>query len=134
MATESVSARELAALVQPVRALLTKHNKIAAIRIVRERTNFGPKEGKEFVEHVESWPAARAQKIADLWVGVASGEVMTDGSESVPKLLATSEERSTGRREPRGHLSLADVYARYMETHTYSDWEQLVEKCLAAKE
>ena len=30
-------------------------------------------------------------------------------------------------------MSLAEFYARYMETHTYLEWEQLVEKCLAAK-
>jgi hypothetical protein len=135
MASESISAHELAALVKPVRALLTKNNKIAAIRLVRERTESGLRESKEFVEHVESWPAARAQMVAELWVRVASGEVLRDGFESVSMPMATPEEQLTGRREPTngGHLSLADWYAQYMETHTYSDWEQLVKQCLAAK-
>ena len=30
-------------------------------------------------------------------------------------------------------MSISEWYARYMETHTYSEWEQLVEKCLASK-
>jgi|GEM_PF-5703433 len=28
-------------------------------------------------------------------------------------------------------LSLAEWFARYMQTHTYSEWEQLVEQCIA---
>ena len=30
-------------------------------------------------------------------------------------------------------MSLADWYA-YMETHTYAEWEQLLEKCVAMKQ
>jgi|SRR5271170_1647807 len=134
MSAESISARELAALVKPVRALLTKNNKIAAIRLVRERTKCGMNESEEFVEHVESRPAARAQDVAELWIGVTSGEAAADAAQCEPQPAATSKVELMKAREmtdAKG-MSLADWYARYMKTHSYSQWEELTEKCLAA--
>jgi hypothetical protein len=55
---------------------------------------------------------------------------------TVPSHQAEPAGTSTGRiRETASpkSTSLAGSYAQYMETHTYSDWERLVEKCLAAK-
>ena len=135
MATEAVTAPELAALVKPVRALLTKNKKIGAIKLVRERTECGLKECKEFVEHVQAWPAARAEKVAELWVGITSGEAAADKAESEPQPAASSMEQSIEAPESADAqgVSLADWYARYMQTHTYAEWEQLVEKCIAAE-
>jgi ribosomal protein L7/L12 len=135
MATQSVTARELAALVKPVRALLTKKNKEAAVMLVRKRTKCGLEESKEFVEHVESRPAARAQDVAELWIGVTLGEAAADAAQCEPQPAATSKGELMKAREmtdAKG-MSLADWYAQYMLTHTYPEWEQFVERCIAVK-
>ena len=49
MAIDVVKAPGLAALVKPVRALLKKNQEITAIKLVRERTEYGLKEAKDFV-------------------------------------------------------------------------------------
>jgi len=61
MATETVTARELAVLVKPVRALLRKNQKINAIKLALERTGCGLKECMEFVKHVQAWPGGLAR-------------------------------------------------------------------------
>jgi hypothetical protein len=121
MATESISARELAALVKPVRALLTKKNKEAAVMLVTERTKCGLEESKEFVEHVESRPAARAQDVAE---GVTLGEAAADEMESEPQLAARSIAQSVEAREAvdAKDMSLAEWYARFMQRTTTSSW------------
>ena len=135
MSAESISARELAALVKPVRALLTKKNKEAAVMLVRERTKCGLEESKEFVKHVESRPAARAQDVAELWIGVTLGEAAADEMESEPQLAARSIAQSVEAREAvdAKDMSLAEWYARFMQTHSYREWEQLIEKIIALK-
>ena len=56
MGTDVINAPELAALVKPVRALLKQNKKIEAIKLVRERTAYGLKESKEFVDHLQLLP------------------------------------------------------------------------------
>jgi hypothetical protein len=132
MATEPITARELAALVKPVRALFTKKNKIAAIRLVRERTKCSLNESEEFVQHVESWPGAKAVKVAELWTSAGVGESISNTPDHRPTPAGTSN--GDARERPSGtSMSLAEWYARYMQSHTYAEWEQLVERCIAAR-
>jgi hypothetical protein len=132
MATELVTAREMAELVRPVRALLKQNKKIEAIKLVRERTGYGLKESKDFVDHLQLLPGARAIKVAELWTNASVGESIGDTPDHKAELVGTSN--GDARKGASGtDMSLAEWYARYMETHTYSEWEQLVEKCLAAK-
>ena len=134
MATHVTKAPDLAALVKPVRALLRKNLKINAIKLVRERTDCRLKECKEFVEHVHDWPRKRAEKVAELWISVTRNESVADTLEPELKTAATPESESLKREsnDAKG-MSLADWYA-YMETHTYAEWEQLLEKCVAMKQ
>jgi hypothetical protein len=132
MATELVTAREMAELVRPVRALLKQNEKIEAIKLVRERTGYGLKESLEFVGHVQAWPGVKALKVAEQWTNASVGESIGDTPDHKAELVGTSN--GDARKGAGGtDMSLAEFYARYMETHTYSEWEQLVEKCLAAK-
>jgi hypothetical protein len=132
MATELVTAREMAELVRPVRALLKQNKKIEAIKLVRERTGCGLKESLEFVQHMQSWPGAKAVKVAELWTSAGVRESISNTPDHKPTPAGTSN--GDARERPSGTgMSLAEWYAHYMETHTYSDWEQLVEKCIAAK-
>lgn len=60
------------------------------------------------------------------------GESISDTPDHKAELVGTSNgDARTGAGGT--DMSLAELYARYMETHTYSEWEQLVEKYLAAK-
>jgi hypothetical protein len=132
MATELVTARETAELVRPVRALLKQNKRIEAVRLVRERMDCGLKESLEFVNHVQALPGVKALKIAELWTSENVGESISDTPDHKAELVGTSNgDARTGAGGT--DMSLAELYARYMETHTYSEWEQLVEKCLAAK-
>ena len=132
MATELVTAREMAELVRPVRALLKQNKKIEAIKLVRERMGYGLKESKDFVDHLQLLPGARAIKVAELWTNASVGESIGDTPDHKAELVGTSN--GDARKGASGtDMSLAEWYARYVETHTYSEWEQLVEKCLAAK-
>jgi ribosomal protein L7/L12 len=72
MGTDVINAPELAALVKPVRALLKKNKKMDAIKLVRERTDFGLKDSKEFVEHVQALPGTKTRKVAELWTSTTS--------------------------------------------------------------
>ncbi len=136
MATEVITAPKLAELVKPVRALLTKTKKIHAIKLVRKTTGWGLKKSLEFVQHVQACPGARAQKVAALWIRSKRNESTIDAPEPELQQLVPPNGESTTARESADAkgMSLAESYAKYMETHTYSDWEQLVEKCIAAKE
>jgi hypothetical protein len=136
MATEVVTAPELAALVKPVRALLRKNQKINAIKLARERTGCGLKECKEFVEHVQAWPGVRAEKVAEIWIRVAQDESIANTPEPEPQPSSTPKRKSMKARESTdaNSVSLADWYTQYMQIHTYSEWEQLVEKCISTKQ
>lgn len=132
MGTEKINAPELAALVKPVRALLKKNKKIDAIKLVRERMDCGLKESKEFVEHVQVLAGMKALKVAELWTSTASPDSNTAAPSHQAEPAGTST-RNTRETTSPNSTSLGGLYAHYMETHTYSDWERLVEKCLAAK-
>ena len=132
MASELVTAREMAVLVKPVRALLKQNKKIEAIKLVRERTGCGLKESLEFVQHVQSWPCAKAVKVAELWTSAGVGESISNTPDHKPTPAGTSN--GDARERPSGtDISLADWYAQYMQTHTYWEWEALVEKCIAVE-
>ena len=132
MATELVAAREMAELVRPVRALLKRNKKIEAVKLVRERTDCGLKESLEFVNHVQALSGLRALKVAEAWTSSYPGQSISNTPDHKAEPPQTSNGAAPETPSDTG-TSLADWYARYMETHTYSDWEQLVEKCLAAK-
>jgi hypothetical protein len=132
MATELVTAREMAELVRPVRALLKQNKKTEAIKLVNQRMGYGLKESLEFIRHVQLWPGARAIKVAELWTNASVGETIADTPDDKAEPAGTSNGCPPKTPSDTG-ISLADSYAQYMKTHTYSDWEQLVEKCLAAK-
>lgn len=132
MLTEATTAREMAGLVKPVRALLKQSKKIQAIKLVRERTNSGLKESLEFVNHVQGLPGVRAVKIAELWTEQATAKSITSTPDHKTTLAGPSNDATPEMPSGTG-ISLVDWYGQYMETHTYSDWERLVEKCLAAK-
>jgi len=129
-----VAVRGMAELVRPVRALLKQNKKIEAIKLVRELTDRGLKESKEFVDHVQARPGARALRVAELWIDIASRESIGNKPESEPRPTPTSKEESMSAHESGDTqaVSLADWYAGYMQTHTYAEWEQLLETCLAA--
>jgi len=124
----NVAACEIVELVRPVRALPKQNKKIEAIKLVRERTGYGLKESKDFVDHVHLLPGERAIKVAELWTNASVGDTPDHKAEPAGTSNGDARKAASG-----ADMSLAEWYARYMETHTYSEWEQLVEKCLAAK-
>ena len=109
---------------------------IDAIKLVRERTGCGLKESLAFVQHVQSWTGARAVKVAELWVSITSREFIPNTPESRPQPVAVSKRESMETRtsDITKGMSLAEWYSNYMETHTYSEWEQLVEECISARQ
>lgn len=132
MSTDVINAPALTALVKPVRALLKKNKKIEAIKLVRERMAWGLKESLDFVNHVEARHGVRAVKVAELWTSTISRELDTAAPSHHAEPAGTSTGNTRETANPNS-TSLAELYAHYMEAHTYSDWERLVEKCLAAK-
>jgi len=70
----NVAACEIVELVRPVRALPKQNKKIEAIKLVRERTGYGLKESKDFVDHVHLLPGERAIKVAELWTNASVGD------------------------------------------------------------
>jgi|SRR6267378_3839384 len=125
MTAETVTARELAVLVKPVRALLKQNKKIEAIKLVRKRTGCGLKESLVFVQHVQSWPGARAVKVAQLRTSARIGESISNMPDHNPTPAGTSNGDATEKLTATGTW-LAEWYSRYMETHTYSQWEELI--------
>jgi len=132
MAIGTVAARELAVLVKLVRALLRKDKKQDAIELVHEHTGCGLNECENFVEHVHLWPGAKAMKVAELWTNSTSVESITNTQDAKAKPAGTSNGAAPKRPSGTG-ISLAEWYMRFMETHSYSQREELVERCLAAK-
>lgn len=132
MANEEITTSQLAELVRPVRALLKGSQKILAIKLVRERTNYDLKESKDLVDFVAARPGTKSRRVAELWIGrredhLVSFEVQPTEPGTTPIPGSAKNGKST-TRQPK---LLAEWYARYMQAHTYSDWEQLVEECIA---
>jgi hypothetical protein len=116
MATHVTKAPDLAAHVKPVRALFRKNLKINAIKLVRERTDCGLKECKEFVEHVQDWPRKRAEKVAELWIAFPRDEsIATEALELEPAQAAMPDRESANRGESTHAegMSLAESHVRY---------------------
>jgi ribosomal protein L7/L12 len=102
MATETVTARELAVLVKAVRALLKQNKKIEAIKLVRKRTGCGLKESLGFVQHVQSWPGARAENVAKFWMNVTREESVGEAAEIEFEPVVTQECRAD---PPQRHVA-----------------------------
>ena len=91
--------------------------------------NFG---SKEFVDHVQSLPGMKTRKVAELWTSATSRELDPAAQSRQAEPAETLTENARDMASPNS-TSIGELYAHYMETHTYSEWERLVEKCLAAK-
>lgn len=124
MTTNVTKAPELAALVKPVRALLTKKRKLNAIKLVCERIPYGLKEAEDFVDYVQARPHARAENLAELWMNLLR-ESVVEAVELDFEPVAMQEEEG---------VSPGEWYTRYMETHSYADWVQLIEDSIALRQ
>jgi len=142
MTAETVTARELAVLVKPVRALLKQNKKIEAIKLVRKRTGCGLKESLVFVQHVQSWPGARAVKVAQLRTSARIGESISNMPDHNPTPAGTSNGDATEKLTGHGHMACRMVFALYGDAHlfTVGGVDPLcrirtvpIEKCLIAK-
>jgi len=124
MTTNVTKTRELAALVKPVRALLTKKRKLNAIKLVCERIPYGFKEAKDFVDYVQARPHAKAKNLAELWMNLPR-ESVAEAAELEFEPIAMQEEEG---------VSAGDWYTRYMQTHSYADWVQLVKESIVLRQ
>jgi hypothetical protein len=137
MATNVTKAPHLEALVKPVRALLRKKQYIQAIKLVRERTAYHLKEAKDFVDHVKARPGAKAENVAGLWLSTTIPGSLPEATEPEPQpFTAHAQSEANGPQAANDRLgnSWATFYVEFMQTHTYAEWEQLIEQVVALKQ